>query len=222
MIMLSTMGFFLVIAMVIFIIRGKVALPPILIILPTIATFILGFAGYLIPKGAEEPARMTVKQIITTLQGYVSTGASQVLNTVALFTFAVVFFNILGDAGMFDAIVAREFKYIGNNIGVILLMTCLLATISHLDGSGATTFLITVPTMLPLFKKMKLPPTLLLLYVGLVSGTVNMLPWTSALARASAGVEGVEPRDIWTALIGVQILGLVILYVSCFIVGPPL
>ena len=52
------MGFILVIAMVVLIIRGKVALPPILIILPTIATFILGFAGYLVPPGEEEPAAM--------------------------------------------------------------------------------------------------------------------------------------------------------------------
>ena len=220
--MLATMGFILVIAMVVLIIRGKVALPPILIILPTIATFILGFAGYLVPPGKEEPAAMGVKLIIKTLQGYVSTGANQVLNTVALFTFAIVFFNILSDAGMFDAIVARAFKYIGNSIGVILFMTCLLATISHLDGSGATTWLITVPTMLPLFKKMKLPPTLLVLYVGLVSGTVNMLPWTSALARATAGVEGVEPHDVWQALVIAQVVGLIILYVSCFIVGPML
>ena len=216
------MGFILVIAMVVLIIRGKVALPPILIILPTIATFILGFAGYLVPPGKEEPAAMGVKLIIKTLQGYVSTGANQVLNTVALFTFAIVFFNILSDAGMFDAIVARAFKYIGNSIDVILFMTCLLATISHLDGSGATTWLITVPTMLPLFKKMKLPPTLLVLYVGLVSGTVNMLPWTSALARATAGVEGVEPHDVWQALVIAQVVGLIILYVSCFIVGPML
>lgn len=220
--MLSIVGFILVIAMVALIIRGKVALPPILIILPTIATLFLGFAGYLVPKGAEAAAPMGLKAIITTLQGYISTGANQVLNTVLLFTFAIIYFNVLSDAGMFDAIVARAFKYIGNSIGVILFMTCLLATISHLDGSGATTWLITVPTMLPLFKKMKLPPTLLVLYVGLVSGTVNMLPWTSALARASAGVDGVEPYDVWLKLVICQVVGLIILYVSCFIVGPML
>lgn len=206
--MLSAMGFLLVIVMVALIINGKVALPPILILLPTVAVFILGFAG------GQNPI-----EILAALKGYMSTGYSSVLNTVALFTFAVVYFNVLSDAGMFDAIIAKVFKYIGNNISVILLMTCLLTTISHLDGSGATTMLITIPTMLPLFKKMKINPTLLVLYVGLVSGVENMLPWTSALARVSAAT-GVDPYEIWRSLLPVQIVGMVIMYASCFVVGP--
>ena len=158
-------------------------------------------------------------ECLKTLKTYLDSGLKSVLNTACLFTFAVIFFNVLGDAGMFDTIVSKVMKYIGNNIGLILIMTCLLTTISHLDGSGATTMLITIPTMLPLFKKMKLSPVLLLLYVGLVSGVVNMLPWTSALARVSAAT-GVEAREIWTTLLPVQIAGLVILYGSCFVIGP--
>ena len=219
--MLSAVGFIVVIVMVALIIWGRVALPPILILLPTVAVLFLGLTGYLAPAADAAPAAMGVLQCFKTLQRYLSSGLSSVLNTAALFTFAVVFFNILGDAGMFDAIVAKVMKYIGNNIGLILLMTCLLCTISHLDGSGATTMLITIPTMLPLFKKMKISPVLLLLYVGLVSGVVNMLPWTSALARVSAAT-GVEARDIWTSLLPTQIVGLVLLYGSCFVVGPVL
>lgn len=206
--MLSAMGFLLVIVMVALIIRGKVALPPILILLPTAIVFILGFAG------GQGPV-----EILKTLKGYMDTGFKSVLNTCALFTFAVVYFNILSDAGMFDAIIAKVMKYIGNNIGVILLMTCFLTAISHLDGSGATTMLITIPTMLPLFKKMKVNPAILVLYVGMVSGVVNMLPWTSALARVSAAT-GVEARDIWAALLPTQIAGLIICFASCFVVGP--
>lgn len=218
--MLSAVGFILVIVMVALIIQGKVALPPILILLPTIATIVLGLAGAL-AIGDAAPAAMGILDCLKTLKGYLDSGLKSVLNTACLFTFAVVFFNVLGDAGMFDTIVAKVMKYIGNNIGLILLMTCLLATISHLDGSGATTMLITIPTMLPLFKKMKVSPVLLLLYVGLTSGVVNMLPWTSALARVSAAT-GVDAHAIWSALLPVQILGLAIIYVSCFVVGPML
>lgn len=216
-IMLSAVGFILVIVMVALIIRGKIALPPILIILPTIATIVLGLAGAL-SVGDSGPAVMSFLECLKTLKSYLDSGLTSVLNTACLFTFAVVFFNVLGDAGMFDTIVAKVMKYIGNNIALILLMTCLLATISHLDGSGATTMLITIPTMLPLFKKMRVSPIILLLYVGLTSGVVNMLPWTSALARVSAAT-GVEARTIWHALLPVQITGLVIVYASCFVVG---
>lgn len=166
--MLSPVGFILVVTMVALIIWGKMALPPILILLPTAAILFLGLTGNLM---VDDAAITGIKDILKTLASFLSSGLSSVLNTAALFTFAVVFFNVLGDAGMFDTIIAKVMKYIGNNISLILLMTCLLCTISHLDGSGATTMLITIPTMLPLFKKMKLSPALLLLYVGLVSGT---------------------------------------------------
>lgn len=217
--MLSAVGFILVIAMVALIIWGKVALPPILVILPTIAVIILGLMGYLVPPKAEVAAPMDLLMCLKTLQGYLSTGLNSTLNTAALFTFAVVFFNVLGDAGMFDFIVSKVMKYIGNNVSMILLMTCLLTAISHLDGSGATTWLITAPTMLPLFKKMRISPIILLTYVALVSGVENMLPWTSALARVSAST-GVEAREIWTALLPTQVVGLVLLFASVFIMGP--
>lgn len=217
--MLSAVGFILVIVMVAMVIWGKIALPPILIILPSIAVIVLGLMGYLVPPKAEAAAAMNLLDCFKTLQSYLNTGLTSTLSTAALFTFAVVFFNILGDAGMFDFIVGKIMKYIGNNISLILLMTCLLTAISHLDGSGATTWLITAPTMLPLFKKMRVSPIILMLYVALVSGVENMLPWTSALARVSAST-GVEARAIWTALLPAQIIGLVLLFASCFVVGP--
>lgn len=219
--MLAAVGFILVVVMVAMVIWGKIALPPILIILPTIAVIILGLMGYLVPPKAEAPAPMDLIMCFKTLQGYLGTGLSSTLNTAALFTFAVVFFNVLGDAGMFDLIVSKAMRYIGNSVTMILLMTCVLCSIAHLDGSGATTWLITVPTMLPLFKKMRISPIVLLLYVALVSGVENMLPWTSALARVSAST-GVDARELWTALLPTQIVGMVLLYASCFIVGPML
>ena len=217
--MLSAVGFLLVIVMVAMIIWGRIALPPILILLPTIAVIFLGLGGYLIPPKAEAVAPMNLLQCFKALQGYLGTGLNSTLNTAALFTFAVVFFNVLGDAGMFEFIVSKVMKLIGNSISVILLMTCLLTTISHLDGSGATTWLITAPTMLPLFKKMRVSPIIMMLYIALVSGVVNMLPWTSALARVSAST-GVDARQLWTTLIPTQIVGIVLLYASCFVVGP--
>ena len=145
--MLSLVGFILVIVMVAMVIRGKIALPPILILLPTIAVLFLGLTGYLVPPKAEVAAPMGIVQCFKTLQGYLGTGLSSVLNTAALFTFAVVFFNVLADAGVFDFIVGKVMKYIGNNVSLVLLMTCLLTAISHLDGSGATTWLITAPSL---------------------------------------------------------------------------
>lgn len=209
--MLATVGFILVIVMVALIIWGKVALPPILILLSTAAVIVLSLVGAL-------PDVVGPLAILDALKGYISTGANSVLNTVVLFTFAIVYFNVLSDAGMFDMIVGAVMKRMGNHVSAILLMTCFLAFISHLDGSGATTMLITIPTMLPLYKKMRIPNVILLCYVGLWSGVENMLPWTSALARVSAST-GVDAYELWNVLLPVQIVGFIILIVSCFVLG---
>ena len=209
--MLATVGFILVIVMVALIIWGKVALPPILILLSTAAVIVLSLTGAL-------PDVVGPLAILDALKGYIGTGANSVLNTVVLFTFAIVYFNVLSDAGMFDMIVGAVMKRMGNHVSAILLMTCFLAFISHLDGSGATTMLITIPTMLPLYKKMRIPNVILLCYVGLWSGVENMLPWTSALARVSAST-GVDAYELWNVLLPVQIVGFIILIVSCFVLG---
>lgn len=209
--MLATVGFILVIVMVALIIWGRVALPPILILLSTAAVIVLSVTGTL-------PDVVGPLAILDALKGYISTGANSVLNTVVLFTFAIVYFNVLSDAGMFDMIVGAVMKRMGNHVSAILLMTCFLAFISHLDGSGATTMLITIPTMLPLYKKMRIPNVILLCYVGLWSGVENMLPWTSALARVSAST-GVDAYELWNVLLPVQIVGFIILIVSCFVLG---
>ena len=209
--MLAAVGFILVIVMVALIIWGKVALPPILILLSTAAVIVLSLVGAL-------PDVVGPLAILDALKGYISAGANSVLNTVVLFTFAIVYFNVLSDAGMFDMIVGAVMKRMGNHVSAILLMTCFLAFISHLDGSGATTMLITIPTMLPLYKKMRIPNVILLCYVGLWSGVENMLPWTSALARVSAST-GVDAYELWNVLLPVQIVGFIILIVSCFVLG---
>ena len=65
---------------------------------------------------------------------------------------------------------------------------------------------------------MRVSNVILLGYVGLWSGVENMLPWTSALARVSAST-GVDPYELWNALLPVQIVGFIILIASCFVLG---
>ena len=88
--------------------------------------------------------------------GFKSTGP-----TAALFVFSVLFFGIMTDAGMFDVIINKLMKYVGDNVIGVTVMTAIIALIGHLDGGGASTFLIVVPAMLPVYKKMHMRPTTL-------------------------------------------------------------
>lgn len=83
---------------------------------------------------------------------YIGAGVKGVHSTAALFIFSVLFFGIMTDAGMFDRIINVLMKRVGSSVVGVCVMTCAIAMIGHLDGGGASTFLITIPAMLPVFK----------------------------------------------------------------------
>ncbi len=66
--------------------------------------------------------------------------------------------------------------------------SALLALVAHLDGSGAVTFLVTVPAVLPLYDRLGLDRRVLACVVSLAAG-VNFLPWTGPVLRASAALQ---------------------------------
>lgn len=146
--MLTAVGFLMLLIIVVLLLTGKVSLPPIFVVVPVVACLICGFG-------------------LAQINDFIGTGLKSVLNTVALFTFAVLYFSILNDVGMFDVIVSKLMRYLGNKVEVVMWITCLVATISHLDGSGATTMLVTIPMMLPIYKKMKIRPQALLLLAAI-------------------------------------------------------
>ena len=73
-------------------------------------------------------------------------------------------------------------------------MTCLIAIIGHLDGGGASTFLITIPAMLPVYKRLHMRRETLLLICVTAMGVMNLMPWGGPTMRAASVIE-VEPND---------------------------
>ena len=111
------------------------------------------------------------------MAGFIKEGVKGVHGTAILFIFSVLFFGVMTDAGMFDKIIGALMKKVGNNVIGVALMTCLIAVIGHLDGGGASTFLITIPAMLPVYKRLHMRrETLLLICVTSVSYTHLTLP----------------------------------------------
>ena len=71
---------------------------------------------------------------------------------------------------------------------------------AHLDGSGATTFLIVVPAFLPICKKMGIRPQALLGTMCGAYGVMNIVPWGGPTMRA-ASVVGIEVGDLYSFII---------------------
>ncbi len=155
---------------------------------------------------------------ITEMGNFIGEGVKGVHSTAALFIFSVLFFGIMTDVGMFDKIINALMKRVGSNVVGVTLMTCVIAMIGHLDGGGASTFLITIPAMLPVYKRLNIRTTTLMLICVTAMGVMNLLPWGGPTMR-SATVLGIDPNELWIQIIPMQVIGIIIALATAFIWG---
>ena len=131
--MLALLGLTTVVVLLAVIISKRMSPLIALILIPIIASLVGGF-GFDTSK-------------------FVLDGLKSLAPVVGMFVFAILFFGIVTDAGMLDPIIDRILRTVGTRPTRIVMGTTLLALLIHLDGSGAVTFLITIPAMLPLYRQ---------------------------------------------------------------------
>lgn len=198
--MLALIGI-LTIATLLFCIMSKRLSPIVaLITIPILGAVVALYAVPLFDGGQE------IVPHYTTIPKMVVAGIAKLAPMAAMFVFAIIFFGVVSDAGMFDPIIAKILKVVGTSPKKIIIGTGVLALIAHLDGNGAVTFLITVPAMLPLYDKLGIDKRILAGITALSAG-VNFLPWTGPMIRSAAALD-VSTHDLFTPLIPAQICGL--------------
>ncbi|MBQ3759225.1 MAG: hypothetical protein II876_07195 [Synergistaceae bacterium] len=194
---LAVIGFVMVLVLIICLIK-KIVIPPIaFILLPTIAALVAGFDPLVINK-------------------FAASGISKMVSTVSLFVFSISFFSLMSDQGVFDPVVNFLIKKAGTNVTLVLLATAAVAVIGHLDGSGATTFIITITAMLPLFRKLKMDNRALMMLVCVAIGVMNVCPWGGPTIRAATVLE-TDPNILWHRLLPVQGAMLVLTFAVAFL-----
>jgi citrate-Mg2+:H+ or citrate-Ca2+:H+ symporter, CitMHS family len=144
-------------------------------------------------------------------------GVQGVAGVAGMFIFAILFFGIMTDAGMLDPIIDLILRTVGSNPTKIVMGTSLLALLVHLDGSGAVTFLVTIPVMLPLYERLGMDPRVLACAASLSAG-VNFLPWTGPMIRASASLH-IPVTTIFNPIIPVQCAGLAFVFAAAWWLG---
>jgi CitMHS family citrate-Mg2+:H+ or citrate-Ca2+:H+ symporter len=144
-------------------------------------------------------------------------GIQSVAGVAGMFLFAVLYFGIMTDAGMLDPIIDGILRTAGGNPVRIVMATSLLALLVHLDGTGAVTFLVTIPVMLPLYDRLGMDRRVLACAASLAAG-VNFLPWTGPLLRASASLH-IPVMSIFRPMIPVQLAGLAFVFGSAWWLG---
>src|SRR3954463_10912480 len=144
-------------------------------------------------------------------------GLQQTASVAAMFVFAIVYFGVMTDAGLLDPIVDRILHAVGTNPTRIVVGTALLALLVHLDGSGAVTFLVTIPAMLPLYARLGMDRRVLACVASMAAG-VNFLPWTGPTLRASAALH-VSTTELFRPMIPVQAGGLAFVFFVAYLLG---
>jgi citrate-Mg2+:H+ or citrate-Ca2+:H+ symporter, CitMHS family len=148
---------------------------------------------------------------------FVVDGLKSLAPVIGMFVFAILYFGVITDAGMLDPIIDRILRTVGTRPTRIVMGTTLLALLIHLDGSGAVTFLITIPAMLPLYDRLGMDKRVLAAAASMAAG-VNFLPWTGPMIRASAALK-LPIGDIFTPLVPVQVVGLVFIFGASYWLG---
>ena len=87
---------------------------------------------------------------LTDVLNFAADGVKGTFNSVLLCIFAVLYFSVLSETGMFDIMVNRLVSITKGNIYIVMIVTVIVAFIGHLDGAYNTTYLIAIPALAPL------------------------------------------------------------------------
>ncbi|ALV44500.1 citrate-Mg2+:H+ or citrate-Ca2+:H+ symporter, CitMHS family [Arthrobacter alpinus] len=139
-------------------------------------------------------------------------------STAALLMFAIVFFGMMIDVGLFDPLVKLILRTLGNDPAKVVLGTAVLAAVVSLDGDGSTTFILTTAAMLPIYLRLGMSPVVLTCVAGLANGTMNILPWGGPTARAAAALK-VSPSEVFVPMIPSLIAGMIVIFLFAWHLG---
>lgn len=138
--------------------------------------------------------------------------------TAALLMFAIMFFGIMIDVGLFDPLIRVITRLVGDDPAKVVLGTALLAGAVSLDGDGSTTFIITTSALLPIYLRLGMSPVVLTCVAGLVNGTLNIVPWGGPTVRAATAL-GVSPTDVFVPMLPSLGVGLLVAFGLAWLLG---
>jgi CitMHS family citrate-Mg2+:H+ or citrate-Ca2+:H+ symporter len=139
-------------------------------------------------------------------------------STAALLMFAIIYFGLMIDVGLFDPLVRFILRKLGNDPAKVVLGTALLAAAVSLDGDGSTTFILTTAAMLPIYLRLKMSPVVLTCVAGLANGTMNIVPWGGPTARAATALK-IDVNDVFVPMLPSLLAGIAVVLAFAWLLG---
>ncbi|MFF1921101.1 CitMHS family transporter [Streptomyces sp. NPDC058221] len=152
------------------------------------------------------------------LGDYVIDGVGNLAPTAAMLMFAIVYFGVMIDVGLFDPVVRGILRFCKADPMRIVVGTAVLAAIVSLDGDGSTTFMITVSAMYPLYKRLRMSLVVMTGVAATANGVMNTLPWGGPTARAATALK-LDASDIFVPMIPALGVGLLAVLLLAVVLG---
>ncbi len=178
--MLAILGFLMVVTFMTLIMTGRLAPMVALITVPVVFGLLAGHGLDLGPM--------------------MLAGVQKIAPTGVMIMFAILYFGLMIDAGLFDPAVRRLLALVLGDPVRVVMGTVLLAVLVSLDGDGSTTYMVTVAALLPLYSRLGLNPLIMSCLIMLSSGVMNLTPWGGPTARAAAALQ-LEASEIFLPMI---------------------
>ncbi|WP_419869854.1 CitMHS family transporter [Chryseobacterium sp. CT-SW4] len=196
--MLTIIGFLMITVFMILIMNKKMTPLTALVLIPLLIAYIAGFG--------EELGNM------------MKDGVNEIALTGVMLIFAILYFSLMIDTGLFEPLVNAIIKAVGDNPVKTTLGTALLTTLVSLDGDGSSTYLIVVAALLPLYKKQGMNPLILTCIIMLAGGIMNILPWGGPTARVMSSLK-LSHTQIFVPMIPLMVIGITWVFIVAYILG---
>ncbi|MET9650330.1 citrate:proton symporter [Streptomyces sp. NPDC006460] len=196
--MLTILGFAMIATFLVLIMMKKMSPIAALVLIPALFCVLVG-------QGAQ-------------LGDYVIDGVGKLAPTAAMLMFAIVYFGVMIDVGLFDPIVRGILRFCKADPVRVVVGTAMLAAIVSLDGDGSTTFMITVSAMYPLYKRLGMSMVVMTGVAATANGVMNTLPWGGPTARAATALK-LDAADIFVPMIPALGAGLLFVLVLAYVLG---
>ncbi|MEU9123007.1 citrate:proton symporter [Streptomyces sp. NPDC048506] len=196
--MLTILGFVMIATFLVLIMLKKMSPMAALVLIPALFCVLVG-------QGAH-------------LGDYVLKGIGDLAPTAAMLMFAIVYFGVMIDVGLFDPVVRGILRFCKADPVRVVVGTALLAAIVSLDGDGSTTFMITVSALYPLYKRLRMSLVVMTGVAATANGVMNTLPWGGPTARAATALK-LDAGDIFVPMIPALAVGLVAVFALAYVLG---
>lgn len=145
------------------------------------------------------------------ISSYVAAGVTKVAPTGVMLMFAILYFGIMIDAGLFRPLVTRIVGWAGTDPLKVTIGHTALVSIVALDGDGTTTLMVTASALLPVYRRLGISPLIFGVIGGGCSTLMNMSPWGGPTARIATALH-VDPMNIFLPMLPTIAVGLAFMF----------